>query len=369
MVGGMESFVVRLASEQIHAGHEVAILALRPGPLVDTARSAGIRCIVPGARHAVTRAIESAYRFALLRPQIIHAHNETSLHYAVLGKSITGARLVVTEHGVPQSATRCASAHEQRATDAVVAVSGATASLLAGRWGRGPIVIHNGIQPPDTTPREEARRRVGAESGRVVGACVARIDGHKGHDDLLRAMAIMPASTPVDLLIVGDGVERGNMERLAADLGLGSRVRFLGYRSDVDVILAAADFFVLPSLSEGMPMSILEAMAAGLPVVATAVGGVEEVVEHGRHGLIVPPGSPDELREAIMELAADEALRARLGAAARNRALGDFSMSRMVDRYEALYRDLLFPRVAIRAANPAEATPAIVRGDRRRIAT
>jgi glycosyltransferase involved in cell wall biosynthesis len=138
--------------------------------------------------------------------------------------------------------------------------------------------------------------------------------------------------------------------------GLADRVHLLGYREDVPDILAAGDMFVMPSLSEGLPLALVEAMSASLPVIASQVGGIPEVVEHEREALLTPPGHPDALADALRRLMRDEAMRVALGGAARRRALSDFGVRAMGDAYERLYRGRsVSPRPAPQAQEPAGA--------------
>jgi len=143
-------------------------------------------------------------------------------------------------------------------------------------------------------------------------------------------------------LFVGDGPLRGKLEGLVRELGLENRVRFLGSkdREEIPEILAITDIFVLPSLSEGLPTAVIEAMAAGCPVVATAVGGTAEVVADGETGLLVPPRDPDALAEGMKILLQSRATRRKMGEAGAKRAREYFSIERMVREYEALYRRL-----------------------------
>jgi glycosyltransferase involved in cell wall biosynthesis len=138
------------------------------------------------------------------------------------------------------------------------------------------------------------------------------------------------------------------MQNLSASLGLGDQdIRFLGFRSDVPDLHAASDFFVLPSVTEGLPLSVLEAMSAGNPVIATPVGGIPELVENGRHGLLIPVGDDRALTEAIARIAESKSLRRALGQAGLDRVEHDFSFFQMTERYESLYADL----AGIRTAN------------------
>jgi len=167
---------------------------------------------------------------------------------------------------------------------------------------------------------------------------VARLDPQKGLHDLVAAAALVPEAR---VMVVGEGPERRALETRIAHLGLGDRVHLLGFRSDVPDLLAGSDLFVLPSLFEGLPLSILEAMAAGKPVVATAIGGNDEAVVDGATGLLVPPGDPRALADAIRALLRDPERRRRLGEAGRRRAEAEFSAPAMVRRVAAVYDELL----------------------------
>lgn len=154
----------------------------------------------------------------------------------------------------------------------------------------------------------------------------------------MRAVADLPDARVV---IAGRGQEEENLLRLASELGITERVHLLGLRDDIERVLAAADVFVQPSLSEGLPLAILEAMAAGRPIVATRVGGVAEAVVHGETGLLIEPAAPEELTSVLKELlAAPERLEA-MGKAARMRAEAEFSVRAMAERYAEIYGELL----------------------------
>jgi glycosyltransferase involved in cell wall biosynthesis len=177
----------------------------------------------------------------------------------------------------------------------------------------------------------------------MTGIIVARVDRMKGHECLLRALGrLRDAGLRLTLLVAGDGPERSNLETVAGQLRLGPEwVRFLGFRSDVSDLLCAADFFVLPSFTEGLPLSVLEAMAHRLPVVATPVGGIPEIVADGESGLLVPVNEPEALANAIARLAQDPSLRYALGEAGFRAARDRFSFDAMARQYEALYYRLL----------------------------
>jgi glycosyltransferase involved in cell wall biosynthesis len=162
----------------------------------------------------------------------------------------------------------------------------------------------------------------------------ARLSVQKGHKFLLEAAVRLPEVT---FLLAGEGPERAALEQQARALNLGSRVKFLGYRQDVAELLALCDLVVLPSICEGLPLCVLEAMAAGRPVVATSLPGTAEAVAHGRTGLLVPPADPPALAEAIQKLADDEGLSRAFGSAGADHVRRNFSLANMVDSVTAMY--------------------------------
>jgi glycosyltransferase involved in cell wall biosynthesis len=178
----------------------------------------------------------------------------------------------------------------------------------------------------------------------VVAIMVGRIDGMKGHDVLLEALKLSrDAGIPRFVtLIVGDGRMRENAEAAAGRAGLGPEwVRFLGFRSDISDLLSASDLFVLPSLSEGFPLSVLEAMSFGLPVIATNVGGIPELIEADKHGMLIPPGDPKTLAEAIARMVQSPQLRRSLGTAGAARVQSTFRFDHMLRQYKELYESLI----------------------------
>jgi glycosyltransferase involved in cell wall biosynthesis len=188
------------------------------------------------------------------------------------------------------------------------------------------------------------RDEVGAGPGTVLAVSVGRLVPIKRLDVMLRALAIArEAGAPILLAIAGDGDEREGLERLAREIGVGSWVRFLGFRHDLTRIAAGADLAVLSSDNEGTPVALIEAAAAGRPAVATDVGGVREIVGPDT-GRLVPKGDAAAFAAAMVELAGDRGLRERLGAAARERARGRFAAGRLLADVEALYGRLLAER-------------------------
>ena len=180
------------------------------------------------------------------------------------------------------------------------------------------------------------------DGGPITVLTVARMTyPAKGHDDVLRAAAMVRRRADVRFVLVGDGPRETPLRRLTSELGLDGAVFFLGRRDDVPALLARADVVCHPSRMEGLPNAVMEAMAAARPIVATSVGGTPELVHHGKHGLLVPPERPDALAASILELVADPARGARLGADARARVETHFGVEALGERIDRLYESLL----------------------------
>ena len=237
--------------------------------------------------------------------------------------------------------------HAYRCARTVVANSPAAAAQLE-REGvpRDRIrVIPNGVAIERFTPVRSAR------AVRTI-LTVANLRPEKGHDVLLRAAARLAASHPdLSFVVAGDGPRAAELRAMADRLGVADRVEFLGHVEDVPSLLARADVFVLPSLSEAFPNAAIEAMAAGLPVIASATGGLLDLVDHQRTGVLVPAADPEALAEAIGALAADPAGAARLGAAAREDVAHRYAFDRMVRSFEDLY----LSHLGLPAAQPCAA--------------
>jgi len=202
------------------------------------------------------------------------------------------------------------------------------------------VVVRNGILVPPLDPSSDAALRAELLRGRpdYLVFTPARLHPQKGHAILLTAAAQVSEAT---FVMAGDGPLRTELEQQARTLGVAERCVFLGYRADVPALLAAADLVVLPSLYEGLPVSILEAMAAQRPVVATAIGGTDEAITHDQTGLLVPAGDSTALAIAIRRLRADPALAKRLAAAGRQRVEREFSSARTASRVMKVYDEVM----------------------------
>lgn len=261
---------------------------------------------------------------------VMHTHNSTAHFYGAVAAQFTSARVLHTEHGKnvgEESRYHRLNYIAARFTDFTVAVSEKNAEIAIAHEGatRANLkLIPNGIR----VDRFAAPRR---PSGRRIGT-VGRLVPEKNYPLLLRATA---AIHDADLVFVGDGPLREQLQREA-----GARVSFLGQRADVSELLAGFDVFVLPSNTEGMSIALLEAMAAGCPIVVTAVGGNVELIKHMQTGLVVPSNDEAALRTAIERLLADPVLATRLGAAARAVVEKHHSVKAMTERYEELWHRL-----------------------------
>lgn len=228
----------------------------------------------------------------------------------------------------------------------LVSVSGKTLeqALRAGVRPERNLVIPNGIPPMTigSVDRLAVRHNIGIEDGGALLLSVGRLVYQKGHEYLVQAMPRVlnrfPATTAV---ICGEGALRPDLETQISDLGLNGRVKLLGNQNDIGKFLASADVFVLPSRWEGLPVALLEAMAAGLPVVATRVEGVDEVVEDERQGLLVPPEDSDAVASALLQLIGDEGLRRQIGEAGRERVASLYTLDIMCDHYLSLMLKLV----------------------------
>jgi glycosyltransferase involved in cell wall biosynthesis len=207
------------------------------------------------------------------------------------------------------------------------------------------LTIANGVAPASGNPSiapAEMRRRWGVRDDDFFILSTARLASDKGLEYLIQAAANFPCvERRYRVVIAGDGPLRPRLERLARSLGVGDRVVFLGYREDVADLLAACDLVVLPSLREGLSMALLDAMAAGKPIVATSIGSHLELALQAEIARLVPPASPEALCEAILGLARDPALMARLGKTAHALFESSYTEDRMLNSYKQLYADLL----------------------------
>jgi glycosyltransferase involved in cell wall biosynthesis len=339
-VGGQEKLLVEFARHADAARFELHVISMGDrGKLAAEIEAHGGRIVAlvepPGVRPRLVWRL--AQWFRRLRSDVVHLHDDKPLLYGALAARLAGVPHVIytQHHGRLASQSR---RHERlvglasRSVDRIVCVSHAAARHLIaqGAPARHVRVLWNGI---DLKRFPCTRAPV---NGPIV--TVARLSPEKDLGTLLQAMAVVTRVDPnTRLEIAGDGPCRESLSALMRDLNLGEHVQFLGETPDVPRLLARAGMFVLPSQSEGLSLTLLEAMASGLPVVATNVGGNAEIVEDGVSGLLVPPRQPRIMAEAILWLRRNVAACEQMGQAGRRRAEQDFDVRMMVARYEALY--------------------------------
>ncbi len=287
-----------------------------------------------------------------VRPDVVHLHSPAVAAVARVALRLRRRRPVVvsTEHNVWRSfgrMTRLANGITLPLGDATLAVS---EEVRASVWPPLRDRVRVSIQGVDVSAisprrheRAAARDRLGLRPDDVLVVHVANFREKKDHPTLLRAAQACLDDPRLQFASIGQGPLEAEMHELHRQLGLGERFRFFGHQADPVGVLAAADVFTLTSRHEGLPISMLEAMALGLPLVVSAVGGIQEVVTDGVEGLLVPPGDPARFAAAYRRLADDPVERQRLGEAAARRA-ADFDIARTQKELEALYRSLLATR-------------------------
>lgn len=346
-IGGLERVVASLV-RNASADFRCEVLALSDGGDVEREiEAAGVRVrrlrlrdYYPGSVLRAARAVRA------IGPDLLHTHGHFAGVAGRLAARLAGVRGIV--HHLHTSDTTLKPRHRRlerllaRATRRVVCCS-----LAVERHAREDLgiaegltaVVHNGIDPFPAVSREEALRLLPPGIAPPIAGCVASLAPHKGQAVLLHALqALAVAGRPVSAVFSGEGPDRPALELLARDLGIASRVHFLGLRPDARALLPAFDLLAAPSIGrEGLGLAVLEAMDAGIPVVASRLGGLPEAVEEGTTGLLVPPGDPAALAAAIAALLSDPRRARALGEAGRRRVEGEFRAAAMTRRIEAIY--------------------------------
>lgn len=349
--GGTERLVIDLCLA-LEAVVELCVICLdEPGIWASRLTDRGIPVVAlsrkPGFDlslvHKVARELRRSHA------DVVHCHHYAPYIYGALGSlASVRAKMVYTEHGrlseAPWSSKRkLANRLFGRLPGHFFAVSGDLREYMVegGMPGNRMSVIYNGIHPgsvPGVTERTDARMRLGIPDSAYVVGTIARLDPVKDLPSLLEAFSGLRASrSDATLIIVGDGDKRSELETEVARRSLADVVHFTGHRDDARELLPAFDIYVNCSITEGVSVTILEAMAAARPVVATRVGGTPEVLEHDVTGLLVAARSPAELGDALRRLATDSMLASRLGAAARAHVEANFATRTMLDRYLTVY--------------------------------
>jgi glycosyltransferase involved in cell wall biosynthesis len=345
--GGLESVAARLAIALQERVESVLVATAGGLPFSRTLADAGVRIrIVPRPRPQPGRLVVSAFALARLlreeRPHVVHAHNPAAGVVAGLARLLAGDRrlaVVTTYHGVMAHRVGRASLASALASDLVVGVGPQpTRALLAAGLPRSrSATVFNGVDVHPSRPPAETRRSLGVEDAELV-VTVGRYVPEKDHALLLDALALLaPARPRLRALLVGYGELEDDLRRRIDALALSDRVTLTGPRADAVDLTAAADVFALSSISEGLPLGLIEAMSLARPIAATAVGGIPDVLAHERSGLLVPARDAGALAAALARLLDDRLLAARLGREAQAFAERHCSEARMVERYLVLY--------------------------------
>jgi glycosyltransferase involved in cell wall biosynthesis len=353
--GGGETQVLGLTLELLRLGHCAELMCDPDGRLWNRARAAGVKCYPLRVRNAIDVAAGLRLRALLTRGNYDVVHFHTARAHALAPYAAGDSRIrVVTrrmDYAPGRWSARCL---YNRAVDGVIAISaGVAEALISAGVARDRIrIVRSGVDcvrfaPPDEAGRQRARAKLELKPNEVAIGAVGTLTPRKGHRILIEALASARERMGDGgwrCLIGGAGPLHDELMTLARDRGCGAIVRMLGAVEDTRALLAALDIFVMPSLNEGLGIAALEALAMGLPVVASAVGGLPEVVEDGVNGILFKPGDAPALAAALIDLATDPARRVAAGAAARQRAVARFSVEAMAQGNLDYYRHLMMER-------------------------
>jgi glycosyltransferase involved in cell wall biosynthesis len=349
--GGTERLLLEIIS-RLHADIPMMLCCLdEPGAWAPELEARGVEVRASGRRPGFQPALGRWIARAARRhgATVIHAHHYSPFVYSCLGRlSAPSVPILYTEHGrvsdaPPSAKRRRVNRFLRHAAKQVYAVSEDLKRFMVdeGFSADGIRVIYNGIAVGcrnNARVRADVRRRLGIPDATIVVGTIARLDPVKDLATLLGAVAATRMNGSLVLLVIGDGPERASLERRAQELGLGAAVRFTGHQDNAREWLAACDVYVNSSISEGISLTILEAMAASLPVVATRVGGTPEILDE-TCARLVPARDVNALGAALLGLARSSDTRTALGEAGRRRVEQRFTIERMVDQYRGAYTE------------------------------
>jgi glycosyltransferase involved in cell wall biosynthesis len=356
-VGGAEEMVLNLVRHLPERFEPTVVCINQAGPIGEEIRGTG----VPFRVLKLTPGLMRPFDVMRLRdflfecdPDIVHTFLLTASLYGRFAAMLAQVPIVIgTEVNIYEHKRSLHARAERwlmRGTDAVVASAGAVRDFYIDQVKADPSrveVIYNAVdwaQLQTTMTRGETRAAMAIPAEAPVAGIIARLTEQKAHRVLFEALARTPALSQVHLMVVGDGELRDDLRQRVDSLSLSSRVHFVGARRDLGNVLAAIDVFVMPSLWEGLPLSLVLAMGAGLPVIATAVAGIPEVVQDGVSGLLVTPGDVTGLGAAMARVFANDTERVRFGQAARAFVRPRFGVDGYVNSVSALYDRLLLAK-------------------------
>jgi glycosyltransferase involved in cell wall biosynthesis len=355
--GGLERVVYALATSQLARKYDVRVVSLldagpREPPVMAELRAAGVAVVPlvhgPRSYRAQRRSILDLCE--LVQPDVIHSHGYLPDGLsAALGSRLNAIR-VTTVHGFTRGGWRnrlneWLQVQSYRRVDAVVAVSRKLATELSlSNWLRNKVrTVPNAWTPMRSLKsRDTARREMGLTDSAFTIGWVGRISHEKGLDILIDALPRL-GDVPLRVVVIGDGSERQRLRAEAADLGLSGRVIWLGEMRDAASLMSGFDLLVISSRTEGTPITLFEALHAGVPVIATNVGGIPDVVS-GAEAVLIPPDAPSALAAAIRSVHGDSASAAARAGLARERLERDFAVGPWVAAYEGIYRSTRMPR-------------------------
>lgn len=346
--GGLEIFVIDLCLSQISAGHQCYLFCLQEGgELAERAKKSNLVVFNGQKKQGVNvKLLWLMYRlFKRLSFDVVHTHNLSPMIYGNIAAKLAGTRRIVhTRHGRGLDITY---RFIWNMCDSIICISedAKQSLLICNRLEEKKVkVIHNGIDVDRFLATRsgksinEIKLEIGIPLHKIIIGTVGRLAMEKDHASLIfAAKNLIDSGVDVLVLIIGEGPERNTLRNLISSLGLDDSVSLLGYRGDVCDLYSVFDIFALPSTSEGLSIALLEAMASGLPIVATDVGGNPEILINGSTGLMVPPSNPAKFAEALLTLIADKGLRTALGKASKAKIIQDFDAASMVEHYSEEY--------------------------------
>lgn len=347
-VGGSESVARDIALNMTdNMVHGVAALE-SDGPLRQTLGANGVLTwIINKQPHERVRPMLRLWKAMRgFKPDVVHTHHLYELFYAWPGALLTGARIIHTEHEYYSlmSPNACFRLRQlARLCRAVTGVNEETSAFLREKVRIPAKKVHtvvNGIDIERYKTSTLSRQALDLAENDLVTGIVARLEPVKDHAMLVQSFRMVLDKLPqAKLLIIGDGSERHNLEQLVDELDLEGHVRFLGIRSDIANLLACMDVVALSSREEGLPLCILEAMAAGKPVVATEIGGIPTVVRHGETGLLVPSGDAHAMATALLTILNDAGQGSRMGKNGRQLIEQRYDIKKSLAIYQSLYKN------------------------------